>query len=523
MIRSEARRFYALRKARPVAGKSNGPVDRLVEREEHHPMNYVTQADRMLIGGELVHASNGAFDLSIDPATEEVIGRVPRATVEDVDRAVRAADAAWPEWFALTPLARSRAMRDFGKALRARSEEILKVEVADTGNTITPMCGDVGFAVDSLDYYAGLAHELKGQTIPSTHENLHITLREPYGVVVRIAPFNHPLMFAVARTAAALAAGNAIVVKPPETSPLSAMILSEIAREALPPGIFNIVTGDGRTVGNALVQHPLVKRIAFIGSPQTGRAIQRAAAEVGVKHVSLELGGKNPFIAFPDVDPDRIADAAVRGMNFAWQGQSCGSTSRLLVHADIYDAVLERVVDKVKAIRLGDPQSPGTGMGPVNSRVQLEKVLSFFESAKTDGARLMTGGKRPYGPMFEKGYWVEPTVYADVEPGMRLWQEEVFGPILSVGKWTGFDEAVEKANSTEYGLTAAVWTNNINDALRMVRKIRAGHTWINGSSAHFIGVPFGGMKSSGIEREEGIEEMLGYTETKTINIILPKG
>ena len=483
-------------------------------------MAYVTQADRMLIGGKLVHASDGAFDESINPATEGVIGRVPRATVADVEAAVTAADAAWPAWAELTPTARGRVLRDFGQAVRARAEEILRVEVADTGNTITPMRGDVGVAVDSLDYYAGLIHELKGETIPATHENLHMTVREPYGVVVRIAPFNHPLMFAVARTAAALAAGNAVVVKPPETSPLSAMILAEIARDALPPGVFNVVTGDGRTAGDALVRHPLVKRIAFIGSPATGRAIQRAAAEVAVKHVTLELGGKNPLIAFPDTDPEAIADAAIRGMNFSWQGQSCGSTSRLLLHEDIHDRVLSLVVDKVKAIRLGDPQDPATGMGPVNSRMQHEKVLAFFEAAKKDGARLMTGGRRPEGPGFERGFWVEPTVYAGVEPGMRLWQEEVFGPILSVGKWKTFDEAVELANSTEYGLTGAVWSNDINNALRMVRRIRAGHTWVNGCSAHYLGVPFGGMKNSGVGREEGIEEMLSYTETKTINIVL---
>lgn len=483
-------------------------------------MAYVTQADQMLIGGKLVHASDGAFDESINPATEEVIGRVPRATVADVDAAVTAADAAWPAWAELTPAARGRVLRDFGQALRARAEEILRVEVADTGNTITPMRGDVGVAVDSLDYYAGLIHELKGETIPATHENLHMTVREPYGVVVRIAPFNHPLMFAVARTAAALAAGNAVVVKPPETSPLSAMILAEIARDALPPGVFNIVTGDGRTAGDALVRHPLVKRIAFIGSPATGRAIQRAAADVAVKHVTLELGGKNPLIAFPDTDPEAIADAAIRGMNFSWQGQSCGSTSRLLLHEDIHDRVLSLVIDKVKAIRLGDPQDPATGMGPVNSRMQYDKVLAFFEAAKTDGARLMTGGRRPDGAGFERGFWVEPTVYADVEPGMRLWQEEVFGPILSVGKWKTFDEAVELANSTEYGLTGAVWSNDINNALRMVRRIRAGHTWVNGCSTHYLGVPFGGMKNSGVGREEGIEEMLSYTETKTINIVL---
>lgn len=483
-------------------------------------MPYVTQADRMLIGGELVHANDGAFDESINPATEEVIGRVPRATASDVDAAVRAADAAWPAWAELTPAARGRVLRDFGQALRARADEILRVEVADTGNTITPMRGDVGMAVDSLDYYAGLIHELKGETIPATAENLHLTVREPYGVVVRIAPFNHPLMFAVARTAAALAAGNSVVVKPPETSPLSAMILAEVAREALPAGVFNVVTGDGRTAGDTLVRHPLVKRIAFIGSPVTGRAIQRAAAEVAVKHVTLELGGKNPLIAFPDTDPEAIADAAIRGMNFSWQGQSCGSTSRLLLHEDIHDRVLPLVVEKVKAIRLGDPQDAATGMGPVNSRMQYDKVLSYFEAAKADGARLMTGGQRPSGKGFEHGFWVEPTVYADVEPGMRIWQEEVFGPILSVGRWKTFEEAVEKANSTEYGLTGAVWSNDINNALRMVRRIRSGHTWVNGCSAHYLGVPFGGMKNSGVGREEGIEEMLSYTELKTINIVL---
>jgi betaine-aldehyde dehydrogenase len=487
---------------------------------EEMKMKFVTTADRMLIGGELVHSSSGEFDYSINPANEETIGRSPRGTAADVERAVRAAEAAWPSWVALAPAVRGAKMRAFGDALRKRAEEILQVEVADTGNTITPMRGDVGMAVDSLDYYAGLIHELKGETIPATHENLHITLREPYGVVARIAPFNHPLMFAVARTAAALAAGNAVIVKPPETSPLSAMILAEIAQQALPPGIFNIITGDGRNVGDAIVRHPDIKRIAFIGSPATGRAIQRAAAESAVKHVTLELGGKNPLVAFPDVDPDIIADAAVRGMNFSWQGQSCGSTSRLLLHADIYDAVLDRVVERVRALKLGDPSDPATSMGPVNSRIQYDKVFSFFASASADGARLMTGGKRPAGAAFAKGFWIEPTVYAEVEPGMRLWREEVFGPILSVGRWRDFDEAVDKANSTEYGLTGAVWTNDLRDALTVIRRIRSGHTWVNGCSSHFLGVPFGGMKNSGVGREEGIEEMFSYTETKTVNIML---
>jgi acyl-CoA reductase-like NAD-dependent aldehyde dehydrogenase len=483
-------------------------------------MAYITTSDRMLVGGELVHSSDGEFDESINPATEEVIGRSPRGTREDVARAVAAAETAWPAWAATTPTERGARLRAFGAAIKARAEEILNVEVADTGNTITPMRGDVGMAVESLEYYAGLIHEMKGETIPATAENLHITLREPYGVVARIAPFNHPLMFAVARTAAALAAGNAVIVKPPETSPLSALILAEVARDALPAGVFNILTGTGATVGDAIVRHPDIKRIAFIGSPATGRAIQRAAAEVAVKHVTLELGGKNPLIAFPDMDPEVIADAAVRGMNFTWQGQSCGSTSRLLLHEDIHDAVLARVVERVAALKVGDPADPVIGMGPLNSRIQYDKVMSFFETARNDGSRLMTGGGRPSGRQFEKGFWVEPTVYADIRPGMRLWQEEVFGPILSVGRWKTADEAIALANSTEYGLTGAVWTNDIRNALNVARRVRSGHMWINGCSSHFLGVPFGGMKNSGVGREEGIEEMLSYTETKTINIML---
>lgn len=451
--------------------------------------SYIT-ADRMLIGGELVHSTSGEFDESIDPATEEVIGRSPRGTKEDVARAVEAAEKAWPAWAALPPSERGKILREFGNALRARAEEILQVEVADTGNTITPMRGDVGMAVDSLDYYAGLIHELKGETLPAS-SNLHLTWREPYGVVARIAPFNHPLMFAVARTAAALAAGNAVLVKPPETSPMSALILAEIARDTLPAGLFNIVTGDGKSVGDAIVRHPDIKRLAFIGSTQTGMAIQRAAAEVAVKHITLELGGKNPFIAFPDSDPDMIADAVVRGMNFTWQGQSCGSTSRLLVHEDIHDAVLERVTERVARLRVGHPASPASDMGPVNSRGQLEKVLSFFDSAKQEGARLLTGGRRPEGEEFRRGFWVEPTVYADVQPEMTLWQKEVFGPILSIARWSSFEEAVAKANNTEFGLTAAIWSKDINNALKMARHVRAGFVWINGTSQHFLGVPFG--------------------------------
>lgn len=482
----------------------------------------VTEACRMLIGGKLVESEGGSFDDSLNPATEEVIGRVPAATKVDIDKAVKAAEQAWPDWAAMPIGSRAEVLRTFGARLMERADELLKVEVSDTGNTIGPMRGDVRMGVDSLNYYAGLGYELKGQTIPSTPDNLHLTVREPYGVVARIVPFNHPVMFATARTAAALMAGNAVIVKPPETSPLSAMVLAEIARDVFPPGVFNIVTGTGATAGDALVRHPAVKRIAFIGSTATGRAIQRAAAETGVKHVSLELGGKNPMIVFPDADPGAVAKAAVGGMNFTWQGQSCGSTSRLLLHESLYDRVLEQVVEMVSSIRVDDPADESSQMGPINSVAQLAKVQHYVQAGEADGARLLTGGRRPEGERFKRGYWIRPAVFAGVTPGMRLANEEVFGPILSVMRWSDIDSAIEMANGVEYGLTAAIWTNDINTALTTARRVRAGHQWINGFGAHYMAVPFGGMKSSGVGREEGLEEMLDYTEIKTINIVLGK-
>jgi acyl-CoA reductase-like NAD-dependent aldehyde dehydrogenase len=483
-------------------------------------IDYVTTLDRMLIGGQLVPSDSGEYDYSINPANERVIGRTPAATASDVNRAVLAAEAASVAWARFTPFERGKIMRTFGAAIASRAEEILRIEVADTGNSIAAMRGDVQVAVDSLDYYAGIASELKGDSIPASADNFHITVREPYGVVARIVPFNHPLMFAVARTAAALAAGNAVVVKPPETSPLSAMILAEIAQQTLPAGVFNIVTGSGGVVGNALVRHPRIKRIAFIGSVPTGRAIQRAAAESGVKHVTLELGGKNPMIVFPDNDPDEIAAAAVGGMNFSWQGQSCGSTSRLLVHADLYDAVVERVANLARRIQVGNPLNPAIDMGPLNSKSHYDRVSSCIAEGVREGARLVAGGGRPQGDPFDRGFWLEPTVFCDVTPTMKLWREEIFGPVLSIGRWSLVDEMIELANSTDFGLTAAIWTHDIKAALSAARRVRSGHIWINGYSRHFLGVPFGGMKNSGIGREEGIEEMLSYTEVKTINIMI---
>jgi betaine-aldehyde dehydrogenase len=473
----------------------------------------------MLIGGELVEAQGDERNVSIDPSTEEPIGSTPAGTVEDVERAVQAAEAAAPGWGELTAKERGAYMRRIAVALRERQDEVLHVEVRDTGNTIAKMRADVASAGNALDYYAGLGLEIKGQTIPASKDNLHITLREPFGLVGRIIPFNHPIKFAANALAAPLMAGNAVIVKPPEQSPLSATMLAEICREILPPGVVNIVTGLGMPVGDAIARHPAIRRIGFTGSVATGLAIQRTAAASVVKHVSLELGGKNPFIAFPDMDPEIIANAAVRGMNFSWQGQSCGSTSRLLLHESIHDAVLKRVIERVAALRMGSPLDEASDMGPINSRRHYERVCTMVEAGHRDGARLMIGGKRPEGRAFERGFWLQPTVFADVRPGMRIAQEEIFGPVLSVFKWKDEAEAIRVANSTDYGLTASIWTNDLKTALRAARAVKSGYVWVNGTSAHFTGTPFGGMKNSGLGREEGLDELLSYTEMKTIHFM----
>jgi acyl-CoA reductase-like NAD-dependent aldehyde dehydrogenase len=475
---------------------------------------------RMLIDGELTESESGARFESIDPATEESLGTVPQGSAADVERAVAAAERAQPAWAGLPVNQRAATLRRLADALKDNAERILVTEVVDTGNTIAQMRNDVQIAYDQLYYYAGLGYELKGDTIPATPGNMHLTVREPYGVVGRIIPFNHPIMFAAAKMAAPLMAGNAVVEKPSEQSPMSACILAEICAEVFPKGVVNIVTGFGGEAGDALVRHPRVKRIAFIGSVPTGLAIQRAAAEAAVKHVSLELGGKNPMYVFADADIAKAVPAAIAGMNFGWQGQSCGSTSRLFLHADIHDAFLEDLAGRVGALKMGDPMDDAAETGPINNRAQYEKVSHYIKVGLEDGGRLVTGGKRPEGAAYEKGFWMEPTIFADMTADMRLAREEVFGPVLSVFKWDDIDDALAIGNSLEFGLSGAVWTRDISAALTTARRIQSGYVWINGVGPHYPAVPFGGYKNSGTGREEGLDDLLSYTEEKAINIML---
>lgn len=474
----------------------------------------------MYIGGKFEASDGGKWMDSVNPATGEVHGRVPAGTVTDVDRAVKAAAAAQVEWSARSVWERGAVLRQLADAIQARGQDVIALEAADTGNTIASLGGDITLATAYLNFVSGLGIEIKGESVPATPQNIHFTMRHPFGVVGRIVPFNHPFLFAAAHLGAPLIAGNAVVLKSPDQSPLSATVMAEICHEVLPPGLVNIVSGEGMVVGDAIVRHPRVPRIGFTGSVPTGLAIQRAAAEVAVKHITLELGGKNPFIAFPDADPAAVAKAAVAGMNFSWSGQSCGSTSRLMLHESMYEDVIARIETAVSAIRVGDPLDVNSGMGPVNSARHYKHVMSLIDSAKSEGARLVTGGSRPKGAAFERGYWVRPTVFADVTMDMRIGREEVFGPVLSILKWRTTDEAIEMANCLDMGLTAAIWTNDIRLAMDTARRVESGLVWINGTGRHYMGTGFAGWKNSGLGREECLEEVLSYTQSKSIHIIL---
>ncbi|WP_255411469.1 aldehyde dehydrogenase family protein [Georgenia sp. SYP-B2076] len=471
-----------------------------------------------LIGGALRSAEDGRTFPVIDPYTVGLLADVPDASPSDADAAVDAARAALPAWRKVPVLERAKHLYRLADIVEANAEELAFLEMVDTGSPISNARADVTLAVQQIRMYANLALELKGQTIPAS-SGLHYSIRQPEGVVVKISAFNHPLMFGC-RFAAPVLAGNTVVVKPSELAPLSMLRLGELIVDEFPPGVVNIVVGAGASVPDRLVRHPAVRRISFIGSESTGRAIQRAAAESGVKHVTLELGGKNAMVVFEDVDVDEAALGAVKGMNFTWSGQSCGSNSRVLAHSSIVEELTDKIVDLVRARKIGDPMDEATEQGTMIDRGQYEKSLEYIEIAKQEGARVVVGGGRPEGPGFDDRFFVEATVLTDVRPEFRIAQEEVFGPIMSVIPFDTEDEAIRIANGVDYGLTASVWTKDLNRALRVVEEFEAGYIWVNHSSTHFPGTPYGGVKRSGVgAKEECLEELLSYTEEKVVNVV----
>ena len=475
---------------------------------------------RAVLGGRLRGAAGGATYETVDPATEDILAAVPQCSAADIDAAVAGAEQAQRAWAALSPRARAAQVREFARLLRENADELAMLDALDAGLPVAAMRTDAAFAIDYIEIMCDLALQLGGQTIPATAEHLHYTVRAPFGVVARIVPYNHPLFFSASKLAPPLVAGNAVILKAPDQAPLSALRIGELAQEALPPGLVSVVSGTGATTGRALVQHPAIRRIAFIGSGATGRLIQRDAADAGVKEVSLELGGKNAMIVFDDADPAAAAAGAVAGMNFATTaGQSCGSTSRLLVHESLAAEVGKHVAAGAERIVVGDPAQERTQMGPVITRGQLDHVARLIEAGLRDGARLLTGGGRP-ASCGDRGYYIAPTVLTGVAPDSTLAQTEVFGPVLSVMTFRDEDEAMRMANSVPFGLTGAVWTEDVRRAHRVARGLEAGYIWINGSARHFWGVPFGGFKDSGVGREESLEELQSFTQVKAVSVIL---
>lgn len=476
-------------------------------------------ANRGLYYGGAWHAAKaGGSREALSPATGESFGEVAVGGAEDMEAAIAAAKSAFRSWRDTTPLTRARCLRSAADVLRANKQELALLDAAESGNPFSAMLKDVDIAADTLDYFAGLVNEAKGETLPPVPGSINMTSREPVGVVGRIVAFNHPLMFVGAKMAAPLAAGNTVVIKPAEQAPLSALRFFELIDGVFPAGVLNCVNGTVEA-GRTLVGHHDVSMVGLIGAVPTGRAVM-AEASRSVKPVMLELGGKNALIACPDIEIDRVARGIVAGMNFAWCGQSCGSTSRALVHADIHDAVIARVVELLANFRPGDPTDPATTMGALISKAQYDKVLNYIEIGKAEGARLVHGGGPVSGPGLEKGFFVAPTVFTDVTPDMRIAREEIFGPVLSVIRWTDEEEALEIANGVEYGLTCSIWTRDLSRAFRMAQRAEAGYVWINKAGPHILGAPFGGFKQSGIGREECLGELLSFTREKNIHVAL---
>jgi aldehyde dehydrogenase (NAD+) len=472
----------------------------------------------MLIGGERVDSSSGEWFESFNPYTGKPWALIPRANADDVNRAVNAAHKAFKsaEWRGLTPTARGKLLFKLADLIAARADELAAVETTDNGKLILEMRAQLRYLPEWFRYFAGLADKLEGRVIPIDRPGMfNYTLEEPLGVIAAIVPWNSPLMLAAWKMAPALAAGNTFVWKPSEHSSVSALEMASVFAECgLPPGVVNIVTGFGNEIGDALVSHPNVAKVAFTGGDATGAQVYQTAAK-HLKPVTMELGGKSAQIVFADANLDNAVKGVVSGI-FAATGQTCVAGSRALVHRSIHDEFVERFLQLARTARMGDPLQETTQVGPITTKPQYAKVLSYIEIAKEQGAQVMLGGGPAGRPECGDGWFVEPTVFTAVTPDMRIAQEEVFGPVLSVMMFETDDEAIEIANGSIYGLAAGVWTADIGRCLNVARRLESGTVWINTYRVSSPLSPFGGYKRSGFGRESGLLAIREFVQEKSV-------
>ncbi len=473
--------------------------------------------EHVFIGGQWRAPSSGETYATINPATEEESARVAKGDERDIDLAVQAARRAFDQgpWPKMTAAERARVLWKLGDLIMANLDEMARLESINTGKTLFDSGKvELPFAAEVFRYYAGWTTKIHGETLNLREGAFTFTLRQPLGVVGAIVPWNFPFLLASWKIAPALAAGNTVVLKPASLTPLTALRFAELTAEAgLPEGVFNVVPGPGGKVGMALVRHPGVDKIAFTGSTEVGKSIMREAAGT-LKRVSLELGGKSPNIVFADADLEAAGRGALNGI-FYNKGEVCAAGSRLLVEERVHDEFVEKLVERAKGLRVGDPLDKATRMGPVVSKQQLETVMSYIEAGKREGARLAAGGERaPVGN--GRGYFLQPTIFTGVSGSMKIAREEIFGPVLSVIPFKSVEEGIARGNETFYGLAAAVWTRDVAKALRAARAIRAGTVWVNAYNLYDAALPFGGFKESGFGRELGQAGMDLYTEVKSV-------
>jgi len=471
---------------------------------------------RLFIDGEWREAASGATFPTVDPATGETITRLARAGAEDVARAVAAARRAFTEgpWAKMSASDRGRLLTRLADRIEERIDELAELETLDNGKPIFESRHiDLPLVVEVFRYYAGWTTKLTGETIPVRGPFLNYTLREPVGVVAAIVPWNFPMLLSSWKLAPALAAGNTVILKPARLTSLSALRFAEICAEVgVPDGVVNVLTGDGGVVGMGLVEHPGVDKVAFTGSTEVGRTVLRAGAET-LKKITLELGGKSPNIVFADADLDRAVRGAYNGI-FYGKGEVCAAGSRLFVERAVYDEFLEKLAARAERLRPGDPFDEETRLGAIVSESQLETVLGYVDAGLAEGARLVTGGERV--TVDDRGFFLLPTIFADVRNDMRIAREEIFGPVLAAIPFDDVDEAVRMANDNPYGLAAGVWTRDVAKAHGVAHRLQAGTVWINTYNVYDATAPFGGYKASGLGRELGREGLAAYTQVKDV-------